>query len=226
LEDETRALAALGQALSKARRSAAKKLGEAVSSELKELQMDGAALEIQLHSEPRVEAWSASTGPDSAEFTVRTNPGEPFKPLSKIASGGELSRLTLAIRRVGNEQGQIGVYLFDEIDAGIGGQTAFQVGKKLKAVAGRNQVICITHLAQVASFADRHLNVVKQVKDGRTLTRVELLVEKKRISEIARMLGGPKPSAKSVENAEDLVQMAHKASVILSPRNPRTTKSR
>ena len=107
-----------------------------------------------------IEDWSP-TGADTIQFVVQTNRGETARPLGKIASGGELSRLMLAIRRVIADRGGIGVYLFDEIDAGIGGQTAFQVGKKLKSVASYNQVICITHLPQVASFADHHLVVRK-----------------------------------------------------------------
>src|SRR6202035_3087200 len=117
------------------------------------------------------------------------NRGEVARPLGKIASGGELSRLMLAIRRVIADRGGIGVYLFDEIDAGIGGQTAFQVGKKLKSVASYNQVICITHLPQVASFADHHLSVRKTIQGKRTLTEVVELGGKERKAELARMLG-------------------------------------
>src|SRR5205085_7605965 len=132
--------------------------------------------------------WNA-TGADAIQFVVQTNRGEPARPLGKIASGGELSRLMLAIRRVIADRGGIGVYLFDEIDAGIGGQTAFQVGKKLKSVAQYNQVICITHLPQVASFADHHLAVSKLVHGKRTLTQIQELGSKEKQEELARMLG-------------------------------------
>jgi DNA repair protein RecN (Recombination protein N) len=128
--------------------------------------------------------------------------------LGKIASGGELSRLMLAIRRVIADRGGIGVYLFDEIDAGIGGQTAFQVGKKLKSVSGFNQVLCITHLPQVASFADHHLSVQKVTRAKRTTTEIVELGRNERKEELARMLGGPALTRKSLENAAELLEMA------------------
>src|SRR5205085_11797338 len=126
--------------------------------------------------------WNA-TGADAIQFVVQTNRGEPARPLGKIASGGELSRLMLAIRRVIADRGGIGVYLFDEIDAGIGGQTAFQVGKKLKSVAKYNQVICITHLPQVASFADQHFVVEKSTQGKRTVTEISELAQADRKEE-------------------------------------------
>lgn len=121
------------------------------------------------------------------------------------------------------DHGQIGVYLFDEIDAGIGGQTAFQVGKKLKSVAAHNQVICITHLAQVASFADHHLNVCKVTKAGRTLTQVVELQSQARKEEIARMLAGPELTDKSLENAQDLMNLA---TLGTTPKKMRTEKAK
>ncbi len=117
-------------------------------------------------------------------------------------------QLMLAIRRIIADRGGIGVYLFDEIDAGIGGQTAFQVGKKLKSVAKFNQVLCITHLPQVASFADHHLSVRKRSEGKRTFTEIVALVTQERKEELARMLGGPKLTRKSLENASELLEMA------------------
>ncbi|MGK5087990.1 DNA repair protein RecN, partial [Bdellovibrionota bacterium FG-2] len=131
-----------------------------------------------------------------------------FKALGKIASGGELSRLMLAVRHVISTQGGIGVYLFDEIDAGIGGQTAFQVGKKIKSVAKHNQVLCITHLPQVASFADKHWVVSKATTGKRTLAAVTELTAPQRKEELARMLGGEVLTKKSLENAAELMAMA------------------
>jgi DNA repair protein RecN (Recombination protein N) len=145
---------------------------------------------------------------DTIQFLVQTNRGEPSRPLGKIASGGELSRLMLAIRRVIADRGGIGVYLFDEIDAGIGGQTAFEVGRKLKSVASYNQVICITHLPQVASFADHHLTVHKSVVDNRTITAVLELTLKERKIELARMLGGRELTKRSIDNASELIDLA------------------
>jgi DNA repair protein RecN (Recombination protein N) len=119
----------------------------------------------------------------------------------------------LAIRQVIADRGGIGVYLFDEIDSGMGGKTAFQVGKKLKSVALYNQVICITHLPQVASFADHHLVVRKKTKDKRTLTQIIELGGEEKKEEIARMLGGPALTKKSLENASELLELASKPSL-------------
>lgn len=197
-----------GTKLTSARKKAAKLFSTSVSGELKDLRMSEATFEIELLTEENPSQWSGS-GPDTASFRVKTNAGEPAKALGKIASGGELSRLMLAIRRVISDKGGIGVYLFDEIDAGIGGQTAFQVGKKLKSVAAFNQIICITHLPQVASFADHHL-VVRKVSSGkRTVTEVfELTGKSQRKEELARMLGGPELTKKSLENAAELLDLA------------------
>jgi DNA repair protein RecN (Recombination protein N) len=201
----------LGTKLSQARRKAAELLSASVTGELKDLKMGEAKFSITLTSmsASEVESWTAS-GADSIQFVVQPNAGEAAKPLGKIASGGELSRLMLAIRRVIADRGGIGVYLFDEIDAGIGGQTAFQVGKKLKSVAAYNQVICITHLPQVASFGDHHLVVRKRTAGKRTLTEVQVLGKPERKEELARMLGGPELTKKSLENAAELLQLAQK----------------
>lgn len=197
-----------GKKLSQGRRKAAQLFSESVTAELKDLKLDGAKFQIDLQSQEDILQWSAS-GADHIQFVVQTNPGEPARPLGKIASGGELSRLMLAIRRVISDRGGIGVYLFDEIDAGIGGQTAFQVGKKLKSVAAHNQVICITHLPQVASFANHHLVVSKSATGKRTVTEVLSLDSKKsRQEELARMLGGPELTKKSLENAAELLDLA------------------
>ena len=141
-------------------------------------------------------------------FEVATNLGEDKKQIQKIVSGGELSRLMLAIRRVIADKGGIGVYLFDEIDAGLGGQTAFTVGKKLKSVAAYNQVICITHVPQVACFADHHLSISKHTSKGRTVTEVTSLTLDGRKEEIARMLGAEKLTPAAIKNAKDLMESA------------------
>jgi DNA repair protein RecN (Recombination protein N) len=186
----------------------AKLLAESVTGELADLKMGDAVFQIELGSKGTdVDAWNA-TGADHIQFVVQTNRGEAARPLGKIASGGELSRLMLAIRRVIADKGKIGVYLFDEIDAGIGGQTAFEVGRKLKSVAAYNQVICITHLPQVASFADHHLSVRKVASGRRTLTEVVELKTTERKQELARMLGGPELTKKSLENAAELLALA------------------
>jgi DNA repair protein RecN (Recombination protein N) len=193
--------------LSQARRKVSELLSTSVTSELKDLKMGDARFSIELSLKEDMNEWN-TTGADQIQFVVQTNRGESARPLGKIASGGELSRLMLAIRRVIADKGGIGVYLFDEIDAGIGGQTAFQVGKKLKSVASYNQVICITHLPQVASFADHHLVVRKAASGKRTVTEVVSLKQSERREELARMLGGPQLTKKSLENAAELLELA------------------
>jgi len=200
-------LAKQAKKLSAARTKVAALLADSVTGELKDLKMGDARFMIELAPKEDMAAWTPS-GADAIQFVVQTNRGEPARPLGKIASGGELSRLMLAIRRVIADRGGIGVYLFDEIDAGIGGQTAFQVGKKLKSVAKYNQVICITHLPQVASFAHHHLVVRKSSSGKRTVTEVVELSAKDRKEELARMLGGPELTKKSLENAAELLELA------------------
>ncbi len=207
LELTGEALRKQAKKLSTARAKVAKLLSDSVSGELRELRMSEAQFEVELSLKEDLWQWSSS-GADGIQFKVRTNAGEEFKALGKIASGGELSRLMLAVRHVISTQGGIGVYLFDEIDAGIGGQTAFQVGKKLKSVAKHNQVLCITHLPQVASFADKHWVVSKSTTGKRTLAAVTELTAPQRKEELARMLGGEVLTKKSLENAAELMAMA------------------
>lgn len=196
-----------GVLLSKKRKKMMGLLADSVTHELHELNMVDAKFSLDLYLKDDIQEWS-TTGGDQLHFLVQTNRGEQARALSKIASGGELSRLMLAIRRVIADRGGIGVYLFDEIDAGIGGQTAFQVGKKLKSVAQYNQVICITHLPQVASFADHHLSVRKKTSGKRTIAEVIELNSKDRQEELARMLGGPELTKKSLANASELLNLA------------------
>jgi DNA repair protein RecN (Recombination protein N) len=144
-------------------------------------------------------------GTDQLEFYFSPNPGEPPKPLAKIASGGELSRLMLAIKSLVLTPGDIPTLLFDEVDAGIGGGVAETVGKKLKQVALSHQVMCVTHLPQIAALADSHHVVVKEVVAGRTFTRVKRLGERERIEELARMLGGIKITDRTRRHAEEML---------------------
>lgn len=196
-----------GKNLFKRRQSGAKLFAQSVQEELKDLKMEKSRFEVALHLREKLETWSES-GPEDLEYLIQTNLGEGKKPLGKIASGGELSRIMLAIRRVISDKGGVGVYLFDEIDAGIGGQTAFEVGKKLKSVSQHHQVLCITHLPQVAAFADHHLVVEKISDKKRTETRVRALSKSDRKQELARMLGGPNLTPKALENAGELLEMS------------------
>ncbi len=156
--------------------------------------------------------WSAS-GWDEVEYRISTNPGEPLKPLVEIASGGELSRVLLALK-VAVEEGSgtkskkkttPRTLVFDEIDIGIGGRAAEAVGQKLKALAGAQQVLCVTHLPQIAAFADQHLAVEKREKDGRTQTRIRVLDDRSRTHEVARMLSGAKVTDTSLQHAAQMI---------------------
>jgi DNA repair protein RecN (Recombination protein N) len=148
---------------------------------------------------------------DELEFYFSPNPGEPVKPLAKIASGGELSRLMLGLKSLVLSPGVVSTLLFDEVDSGVGGGVAEIVGKKLKQVAARHQVISVTHLPQIAALADRHFVVQKEVEKGRTFTRVKLLSEKERIAEVARMLGGIKITEQTRRHAEEMLREGAKA---------------
>jgi DNA repair protein RecN (Recombination protein N) len=183
--------------------------GKAVAKELKELRMQDATVDFSLAFEDDITAWGSDSLGTDVTLEVQTNLGEEKKAIQKIVSGGELSRLMLAIRRVIADRGGIGVYLFDEIDAGLGGQTAFTVGKKLKSVASYNQVICITHVPQVACFADHHLSISKTTSKGRTVTEVTALNLSERREEIARMLGAEKLTPAAIKNAKDLIESAN-----------------
>jgi DNA repair protein RecN (Recombination protein N) len=144
-------------------------------------------------------------GAERAEFLLAANPGEPARPLSRVASGGELSRVMLALHGAVDGAGDDRAIVFDEVDAGIGGRVANAVGARLARLARRNQVLCVTHLPQVAAFADRHFAVRKSVRDGRTSTTVEVLEGERRIEELARMLGGRQVTPTSRKHAAELL---------------------
>ena len=146
-------------------------------------------------------------GIDRVEFFISPNIGEEPKPLSKIASGGELSRIMLAIKRI-TTTGKIPVLIFDEVDAGIGGGTAEVVGKKLKEVSKNHQVLCITHLPQIAAYADTHYSVTKEVRGGRTVAEVREIKGDDRIAELSRMLGGVKITDRTREHAREMLENA------------------
>ena len=148
------------------------------------------------------------TGIDYVEFLIKTNVGEDLHPLRRIASGGEVSRIMLAIKKVLAGADQVETLVFDEIDIGIGGGLAEVVGNSLKELASKRQVICITHLAQIAAMAAKHFLVAKSVEAKRTVTRVDVLSRKQRVEELARMLGGRKPPTSAIEHAEELLRKA------------------
>lgn len=144
-------------------------------------------------------------GIDAIRFLISTNPGEEPKPVSKIASGGELSRIILAIKNVLSSRDSVDTMIFDEVDTGVSGSAAQKIGQKLKELAGGKQVFSITHLAQVAAMADHHLLITKEVENGRTYTHVQELVQEQRAEELARMISGPNVTALMLENAREML---------------------
>jgi len=146
-----------------------------------------------------------SDGLDRIEFLLSANVGEELRPLSKIASGGELSRIMLALKTILVRNTSVETIIFDEVDAGIGGATAETVGEKLKALSGYNQVLCITHLPQIAGKGDAHFMVKKKVLENRTQTVIDLLNPAERVQEIARLLGGKVISERAIAHAEEML---------------------
>lgn len=191
------------QTVGKKRRTAAKRLNAEVSTILQELGMIGARFEIAVHDAdpPRPSAH----GLEHVDFTVSTNPGQPFGALAKIASGGELSRISLAIQVVLADTSRIPTLIYDEVDTGIGGAVAEVVGRRLRHLGDVRQVLCVTHLPQVAAQAHRHLQVSKQAGKDSTRTGIQALDDKARIEEIARMLGGIEISAQSRAHAREMI---------------------
>lgn len=186
--------------LSEKRKEVAKKVEELIKTELKELAFNNAELRIDIRQEA-----IASHGFDRVEFLFSANPGEPPKPLMKIASGGELSRVMLALKNILADVDNIPILIFDEVDAGIGGKTADRVGKKLKAISNKHQVLCTTHLPQIASLGDFHLKVDKRQRGGRVYIDVKELSGRERLDEIARMLSG-KITEVSLKHAQELLR--------------------
>ncbi len=183
------------------RGEAARTLETRVAEELAHLAMGRARFQVEVEPvEPGPE------GGDRVRFLLAANPGEPARPLARVASGGELSRLLLAVKNALRDRGGGGTLVFDEVDAGIGGATADAVADRLARLAEHGQVLCITHLPQIAARATGHLRVEKEVRDGRTVTRVRPLIGRDRLEELARMLGGRHVTETSLRHAQELVE--------------------
>ena len=183
---------------------AANRLTELMLQQLRELNF----LDVQFETAVTDTGIPTALGSDDVEFLISTNPGEALKPLGKIASGGELSRVMLAIKTVMADQDEIDTVIFDEIDAGISGRTAQKVSEKLSLIGRSRQVICITHLAQLASMADSHYCIEKQALDGSTQTHIRKLSEEEIIEELARILGGAKITEAVRKNAKEMKKLA------------------
>ncbi len=214
LEEIEQDLAGRCARLSRLRREAASRLEAGVEQALRSLQMEHTRLIVEFGSDPDpdgvpLEGRRVAVGPDGAdrvEFLLAANPGEAPRPLARIASGGELSRIMLALRHVLAEAGGVPVFICDEVDAGVGSRAAGSVGGLLAGVARRRQVLCVTHLPHVASLADRHYWVTKETGGGRTRVRVRSLGPRERVEEVARMLGGRRPTPIAREHALELLR--------------------
>ncbi len=212
-------VAAAASALSGARRSAATALVGAVDGVLLELGFPAGVFEVSLgrrvaaFEEPAIEidgdaVGFDSTGADQVVYQLAPNAGEPARPLARIVSGGELSRVALAIKQVVAEADKTPVLVFDEVDSGIGGRSADPVGRNLWALARRHQVLCVTHLPQIAAHADSHYRIAKREREGRTITEIEPLDREGRIVELAQMLGGEVGGATALASARELLDRA------------------
>ncbi len=190
------------------RKKTAQKLEKEIEKEIILLGMKKAQFKIAIHSSPAYpEALEKvkPTGTEDVEFLISPNPGEELRPLRKIASGGELSRVMLALKSIGKETERLKTLIFDEIDSGIGGKTAEFVAQKLQALARQHQVLCITHLPQIASFAPHHYRIDKRVSKSRTFTHVKRLSFDERVVEIARLLAGSQITETSLKNAREML---------------------
>ncbi|RLQ98285.1 DNA repair protein RecN [Falsibacillus albus] len=195
--------------LSDLRRKWAKKLQNSIHKELKQLYMDKTVFEVRFsEATPHANRFKKE-GQDSLEFYISTNPGEPLKPLSKVASGGELSRMMLAMKTIFSKHQGVTSIIFDEVDTGVSGRVAQAIAEKIHQVAVHSQVLCISHLPQVAAMADTHLYIRKKITGGRTKTTVTSLDDESKIKEIGRMISGVEITDLTKKHAKELLELAH-----------------
>ncbi len=216
LDQSYEELCKLSRELSDKRQKTAKQLSKEVQQELTTLEMSGTRFEVRFKPNPVGEdadphlvldnSGIESTGIDRVDFLIAPNVGEDLRPLAQIASGGELSRIVLALKGILGTKESVETLIFDEVDAGIGGGVAEVVGQKLKTLACFHQVVCITHLAQIAQFATHHLKIAKRVYKGRTSTKMTPLHGEERVKEMARMLGGVKVTKKTLDHAREMLE--------------------
>jgi DNA repair protein RecN (Recombination protein N) len=203
-ERERKAQAAfrdVAKKLSALRAKTAKVLSAAVTAGMQEMAMAGGRFEIALEALPE----GSSGGLESVEFQVSANAGQPLRPLAKVASGGELSRIGLALQVIASQANPAGTLIFDEVDVGIGGRVAEIVGRMLRQLGTSRQVLCVTHLPQVAAQADWQWSIAKQTRDGATTSSVNVLDKEARVGEIARMLGGEKITETTRRHAAEML---------------------
>ncbi|WP_175639749.1 DNA repair protein RecN [Metabacillus schmidteae] len=199
--------------ISTIRKKYAKVLIDEIHQELKELYMEKTSFDVNINEKrsPSHEVKYTSNGVDEIEFYISTNPGEPLKPLNKTASGGELSRIMLAMKSIFSQHQGITSIIFDEVDTGVSGRVAQAIAEKIYRVSNGSQVLCITHLPQVAAMADTHLYIAKETKAGRTKTSVKPLNDEEKIKEIGRMIAGVEVTELSKEHAKELLALASTA---------------
>ncbi|MFO7289474.1 DNA repair protein RecN (Recombination protein N) [Planifilum fulgidum] len=207
LEAVQEKLESAAKRLTTARKKAAERLERRMEEELSDLNMANTTFRVSFQP---AEQGFTPTGCDRVEFQIAPNPGEPLRPLAKIASGGELSRLMLALKTIFIDVDPIGTVVFDEIDTGVSGRAAQSIAEKMAALARKNQVLCVTHLPQVACMADFHYLIVKEVSGQRTRTRVERLDAEGRATELARMLGGVEVTTTTRRHAEEMLRLAER----------------
>ena len=205
LADEKARMIEAARLLSGKRHEVAATLRETIENEIRTLRMENARFEVVFQEPPGGDRAFTEKGTDDLEFYLSANVGEELKPLRGIASGGELSRIMLALKKVLARTGSVGTIVFDEVDSGIGGATAEIVGQKLREVSRHHQVLCITHLPQIACCGDRHYRVVKRIAGERTNTSVAVLSDQERLEEIARMLGGVELTETAREHAREML---------------------
>ncbi|MBI1423031.1 MAG: DNA repair protein RecN [Gammaproteobacteria bacterium] len=192
--------------LTQSRKKTAKLLSEKISDAMQGLSLQGGKFDVQLEALPE-SRWNAQ-GCEQTEFLVSANPGQPLKPLIKVASGGELSRISLAIQVITAQAARIPTLIFDEVDVGIGGRVAEIVGLQLRALGQHRQVVCVTHLPQVAALGHHHLQVSKQTGKDTTVTEIKQLDNNQRIDEVARMLGGIEITDQTLSHAREMIERA------------------
>jgi DNA repair protein RecN (Recombination protein N) len=207
LAQKAEAVWQLAEALHVKRRELAHRLEKEIVQELKELYMEHAQFEVRFAPGSKQ---LSSSGFDTVEFYLTTNPGEGMKPLVRVASGGELSRILLALKSIFSRKQGITSIVFDEVDTGVSGRVAQAIAEKIAKIAANSQVLCITHLPQVAAVADNQYFIEKAIQEGRTETHVRKLSKEERVAEIARMLSGAEITDLTVEHARELLALAHR----------------
>ena len=205
-----------GDELTDIRKKYALSLTEAIHQELKELYMDKAVFDVRfIETNDASDELIRQDGLDKVEFYISANPGEPLKPLSKTASGGELSRIMLALKNIFSKHQGITSIIFDEVDTGVSGRVAQAIAEKIYRVSSGSQVLCISHLPQVAAMADIHLFISKEINEGRTKTSVKPLEKAERVEEIGRMISGKELTSLTEEHVREMLEQAEHIKAVI-----------